>query len=63
MRAMDVRIRLATKSSSAQAPLALDDGTHGAVLKLDDLGDLGQSADLVELGLLVDVFVVGLRAG
>ena len=29
----------------AQTLLALDDGPHGAVLELDDLGDLGQRAD------------------
>ena len=35
-----------------QPLLALDDGPHGAVLELDDLGDLGQRADRVELGRL-----------
>ena len=52
-----------TKLEQAQALLALDDGAHGAVLELDDLGDLGQRADLVELGRVVDVFAVGLALG
>ena len=38
------------KPMDAQAPLALDDGADGAVLELDDLGDLGERADRVELG-------------
>ena len=39
-----------TKLEQPQPLLALDDGAHGAVLELDDLGDLGQRADLVQLG-------------
>ena len=35
----------------AQPALALDDGPDGAVLELDDLGDLGQGADLVQLAM------------
>ena len=34
------------KPMDAEAALALDDGPDGAVLELDDLGDLGQRADL-----------------
>ena len=33
-----------------EPPLPLDDGPHRPVLELDHLGDLGQGADLVELG-------------
>ncbi len=41
----------------AQALLALHDGAHGPVLELHHLGDLGQGADLVELGRVGDVFL------
>ena len=47
----------------AQAALALDDRPDGAVLELDDLGDLGQRADGVELGGIVDVLLLGLALG
>ena len=47
----------------AQAALALDDRPDGAVLELDDLGDLGQGADRVELGGIVDVLLLGLALG
>ena len=46
-----------------QALLALDDGTHGAVLGLHDLGDLGERADRVELAGLGDVLPLGLALG
>ena len=52
-----------TKPSSAQALLALDDGANRAVLELDDLGDLGQRADLVQLGRVGDVLAVRLALG
>ena len=47
----------------AEALLALDDGAHGAVLELDDLGDLGQGADGVQLGRVGDVLLLGLALG
>ena len=47
----------------AQARLALDDRPDGAVLELDDLGDLGQRADGVQLGGVVDVLLLGLALG
>ena len=47
----------------AQARLALDDRPDGAVLELDDLGDLGERADGVELGRVVDVLLLGLALG
>ena len=47
----------------AQPRLALDDRTDRAVLELDDLGDLGQRADVVELGGIVDVLLLGLALG
>ena len=47
----------------AQAALALDDRADRAVLELDDLGDLGQGADGVELGGIVDVLLLGLALG
>ena len=47
----------------AQARLALDDRADGAVLELDDLGDLGQRADRVELGGVGDVLLLGLALG
>ncbi len=47
----------------AQASLALDDRADGAVLELDDLGDLRQGADGVELGGVVDVLLLGLALG
>ena len=49
-----------TKLDQAQPLLSLHDGPDGAVLELDDLGDLGQSADLVQLTRLGDVLLVGL---
>ena len=39
-----------TKPVDPEAALPLDDGPHRPVLELDHLGDLGQGADLVELG-------------
>ena len=45
------------------AALALDDRPDGAVLELDDLGDLGQRADRVELGRVADVLLLGLALG
>ena len=51
------------EAEDAQAPLALDDRPDGAVLELDDLGDLGQGADRVELGGIVDVLLLGLALG
>ena len=39
----------------AQTALALDDGTHGAVLELHHLGDLGERPDPVELRWLADL--------
>ena len=47
----------------AEAGLALDDRPDGPVLELDDLGDLRQRADLVELGRVVDVLLLGLALG
>ena len=38
-----------SKPSTRRRLLALDDGAHGAVLELDDLGDLGERADGVQL--------------
>ena len=37
------------KPWTSEPALALDDGPDGAVLELDDLGDLGQRPDLVQL--------------
>ena len=45
------------------AALALDDGPDGAVLELDDLGDLGERPDLVQLFGLLDVLLLGLALG
>ena len=59
----EVRARLATKPISVQAGLALDDRPDGAVLELDDLGDLGQGADGVQLGRGLDVLLLGLALG
>ena len=42
-----------------EAALPLDDGPHRPVLELDDLGDLGQGADLVELGGVRDLLLLG----
>ena len=47
----------------AQAALALDDRPDGAVLELDDLGDLRERADRVQLGRVVDVLLLGLALG
>ena len=47
----------------AQPALALDDRPDGAVLELDDLGDLGQRPDRVELGGVLDVLLLGLALG
>ena len=58
----DVRRRRG-EALDAQAALALDDGPDGPVLELDDLGDLGQGADLVELGRVVDVLLLGATLG
>jgi len=41
-----------------ESALALHNRPDGAVLKLDDLGDLGQGADRVELGGVVDVLLL-----
>ena len=43
--------------------LALDDGPDGAVLELDDLGDLGEGADGVQLGRVGDVLLLRPGAG
>ncbi len=55
----DVRAGLG-EAIHAQAALALDDGTDGSVLELDDLGDLGERAHRVELARAGDVLLVGL---
>ena len=47
----------------AQAPLALDDRPDGAVLQLDDLGDLGQGAHGIKLGGIADLLLLGLTLG
>ena len=47
----------------AHPGLALDDRAHGAVLELDDLGDLGHGADRVQLGRVGDVLLVRLALG
>ena len=57
-----VRVR-GGEAVDAQARLALDDGADGAVLELHDLGDLGERADLIELGRVVDVLLLGLSLG
>ena len=54
---------VAVKPRTRRRRLALDDGPDGAVLELDDLGDLGQRADLVELGRVGDVLLLGLALG
>ena len=54
---------VAAEAEDAQAALALDDRPDRAVLELDDLGDLGQGADGVELGGVVDVLLLGLALG
>ncbi len=46
-----------------QARLALDDRANGPVLQLDDLGDLGQRADGVQLGGIVDLLLLRLALG
>ena len=46
-----------------EAGLALDDRPDGAVLELDDLGDLRQGPDGVELGRGLDVLLLGLALG
>ena len=51
------------EAMDAQASLALDDRADGAVLELDDLGDLRQGADGIELGGVVDVLLLGLALG
>ena len=51
------------KPWSCSRDLALDDRPDGAVLELDDLGDLGQRADGVQLGRVGDVLLVGLALG
>ena len=48
-RARDVRLGL-REAVHAEPALALDDRPDGAVLELDDLGDLGERADRVQLG-------------
>ena len=48
------------EAEQAQPLLALDDGTHGAVLELGDLRDLGEGAHLVQLGRVGDVLAIGL---
>ena len=52
-----------SEAVDAHAGLALDDGADGAVLELDDLGDLGERADAVQLGRVVDVLLVRPGAG
>ena len=48
------------EAEQPDALLALDDGSHGAVLGLHDLGDLGQRAHAVELVDRLDVLALGL---
>ena len=55
----DVRAGLG-KADHAQATLALDDRSDGPVLKLHDLGDLGERADGVELGDVLDLLALRL---
>ena len=58
------QVRLGRREAvDAEAALALDDRPDRAVLELDDLGDLGQRADGVELGGVVDVLLLGLALG
>ena len=47
----------------AEPALALHDGTHGSVLELDHLGDLGERADRVELGGVADLLRLGAPLG
>ena len=61
-RGLEVR-RGAREPADADAALALDDGPDGAVLELHHLGDLGERADLVELGGIGDVLLLGLSLG
>ena len=58
----EVRRRLA-EAVDADAGLALDDRPDGAVLELHDLGDLGERADLVQLGRVADVLLLSLALG
>ena len=58
----EVRIRR-REAVDAQAPLTLDDRADRPVLELHDLGDLGQRADGVELGGIVDLLLLGLALG
>jgi hypothetical protein len=60
--AAEVRLGL-REAVEAEAGLALDDRPDGAVLELDDLGDLRQRADAVQLGRLADVLLLGLALG
>ncbi len=55
----DVRTRLG-EAEHLEPGLALDDGPDRAVLQLDDLGDLGQGADLVELRGIFDLLALRL---
>ena len=63
---LDRRPQIRTRARQAvhaHARLALDDRPDGAVLELHDLRDLGEGADLVELGRVVDLFLLGLSLG
>ena len=51
------------EAEDAQPALALDDRPDRPVLELHDLGDLGQRADGIELGGIVDVLLLGLALG
>jgi hypothetical protein len=58
-RGAQIRLGL-VEAAQVQTRLTLDDGADGTVLELDDLGDLGERPDLVELGGVVDVLLLGL---
>ena len=63
---LDGRAQVRTRLGEAvqlQARLALDDGPDRAVLQLDDLGDLGEGADGVQLGGIVDLLLLRLALG
>ena len=51
------------KPMDPEAALALDDRPDRAVLELDDLGDLGERADVVQLRGLFDLLLLGLALG
>ena len=51
------------KAVDPDPALALDDRADRAVLQLDDLGDLGDRPDLVELGRIADLLLLGMTLG